>query len=128
MTFGQRFLLTMVIVMGALLGLSLCGYNYWDVDEQKDVSVVSFMLASAESQPADIGPCMDEVVREQIRTVMLEALDDALKEHIKHVFEIWLRDERGQPERARTGVRQGIRAYLGARKGALDWAPPACPG
>jgi hypothetical protein len=125
---GSRFLLTMAIVLAALLGLSLCGYNYWEAEEQKDASAVTFMLASAESQPAELTLCLDEQTREQIRNVMLEALDDALKEHVKHVFEVWLRDERGQPERARTGVRQGIKAYLGARKSTLDWAPPTCPG
>jgi hypothetical protein len=126
MTFGQRFLLTIAIVLIAIFGLALCGYNYWEAEEQHDATVVSFMLASAESTPVELSPCMDEVTREQIRSVMLEALDDALKEHVKHVFEIWLKDERGQPERARTGVRQGIRAYLGAKKGALEWAPPLC--
>jgi hypothetical protein len=128
MTAGQRFLLMISIVLAALFGLALCGYNYWDVEEQKDASVIGFMLASAESQPVESPTCMDEVTREQIRTVMVEALDDALKEHIKHVFEVWLRDERGQPARARTGVAQGIKAYLGARKGAMEWAPPVCSG
>ena len=131
MTTGQRFLLTITIVLAAMFGLSLCGYNYWDVEPQKDAGAISFMLASAESQPAELSPqpnCMEEQVREQVRAVMLEALDDALKEHIKHVFEVWLKDERGQPGRARTGVSQGIKAYLGARKGALDWAPPVCSG
>jgi hypothetical protein len=128
MTPGQRFLLTIAIVLAALFGLALCGYNYWDVEEQKNISAVGFMLSSAESQPAELTPCLDEATREQIRVIMVEALDDALKEHIKHVFEIWLRDERGQPGRARTGVSQGIKAYLGARKGAMDWSPPVCSG
>jgi hypothetical protein len=128
MTFGTRFLMTIAIVLAAMLGLSLCGYNYWDVEPQKDTGAISFMLASAESQPAELMPCMDEETRERIRAVMIEALDSSLRTHIEHVFEIWLRDERGQPERARTGVRQGIRAYLGAKKGAVEWTPPVCPG
>jgi hypothetical protein len=125
-SFGQRFLLTMAIVLAALLGLSLCGYNYWDVEPQKEAFIPPFQLASAESQPVELGPCMDEQTREQIRNMMLDALDSSLKSHIEHVFEVWLRDERGQPDRARTGVRQGIKAYLGARKGALEWTPPLC--
>jgi hypothetical protein len=84
-----------------------------------------FSLASAESTPE---LCMDEATREQIKTVMLEALDTALKNHIEHMFEVWLKDERGQPGRARTGVNLGIKSYLGARKGAMEWAPPPCSG
>ena len=87
-----------------------------------------FSLASAESTPVDLPLCMDEATREQIKAVMLEALDAALKTHIEHVFEVWLKDERGQPGRARTGVNLGIKSYLGARKGAMEWAPPPCSG
>jgi uncharacterized membrane protein YgcG len=126
MTFGTRFLLTIVLVLAAMLGLSLCGYNYWDAEPQKDASTLGFMLSSAESQPVELPMCMDEKTREQMRVVMIEALDEALKDHVKRVFEVWLRDDRGQPGRARTGVSQGLKAYLGARQGALDWAPPLC--
>ena len=126
MTFGTRFLVSLAIVLAALLGLSLCGYNYWE--PQHDAMAPGFSLMSAESQPVELPVCMDEATREQIKAVMLEALDNSLKNHIEHVFEIWLRDERGQPGRARTGVQQGIKAYLGARKGVADWAPPLCSG
>lgn len=124
---SHRFLLTLAIVFAALFGLSLCGYNYWEPREQAE-NPLTFMLASAESQPVEMPACLDEQTREQIRTVMLEALDSALKSHVEHVFEVWLRDDRGQPGRARTGVAQGIKAYLGARKSAVEWAPPVCSG
>jgi len=127
MTFGTRFALSILIVLAALLGLSLCGYNYWEPEPQKE-AFIPFSLASAESTPVELPICMDEATREQIKAVMLEALDNSLKNHIEHVFEIWLKDERGQPGRARTGVQQGIKAYLGARKGVADWAPPLCSG
>jgi hypothetical protein len=119
------FVLTTVLVL--LLGLALLGYftGNWNEDESLRPG---YGLASAASQPVDLGPCMDESTRERMRAVMLDALDDALREHVKHVFEVWLKDERGQPERARTGVRQGIKAWLGAHRGALEWMPPPCPG
>jgi len=127
MTFGTRFLVSLMIVLAALLGLSLCGYNYWEVEPKRD-ALSLFDLASAESTPVELAPCMDEQTREQIKAVMLEALDDALKSHIETVFLIWLKDDRGQPGRARTGVQLGIKAYLAARKGVADWAPPPCAG
>src|SRR5262245_52181155 len=125
MTFGQRFLLSLFIVLAALFGLSLCGYNYWEPEPQK---AAFFNLASAESQPVELPICMDEETRERLKSVMMEALDSSLKSHIEHVFEVWLRDSRAQPDRARTGVQQGIKAYLQARRGVEHWAPPPCPG
>jgi len=127
MTFGQRFLLSLFIVLAAIFGLSLCGYNYWEQTAQRE-SPLTFLLSSADSQPVELPVCMDEATREQIRAVLLEGLDNALRNHIEHVFEVWLKDDRGQPGRARTGVSQGIQAYLKARKGAADWAPPLCAG
>ena len=125
----NRWILAFVLAMCILIMLALIGYSYnrWDYVEQKP-GVVDWMLASAQSQTVDLGPCMDESTRERMRAVMLEALDDALKDHVKHVFEVWLKDDRGQPERARTGVRNGVRAWLGAHRSALDWMPPPCSG
>jgi len=121
---GARFAVTLLIVLAALLGLSLCGYNYWDT-EPKGSHLLDYMLASAETKPE---LCMDDKTREQIREVMLNALDTALQQHVIHVYEVWMRDDRGQPERAKFGVELGIRAYLKARKGATEWMPPPCAG
>lgn len=126
MSTGQRFMLTIVIVLAMLLGLAMCGYKYWEVEEQRDVGALRFMLASAASQPIELSACTDEQMRERIKTMMLESLDDALKAHFQRMFEVWQRDDRGQPTRARSGVQQGIAAYLNARKLATEWAPPVC--
>ncbi len=124
MSTGVRFALIIAIVLAALLGLSLCGYNYWEPTEQKP-SVLGYMLASAQSRPE---PCMDEQTREKMRGVMLEALDTSLQQHIIRAFEVWMKDDRGQPDRARIGVQNGVQAYLLARKGVLEWMPPPCAG
>lgn len=124
---GHRVAITVVIVLVALFALALYGYLTGAWDEYAEQRGGGFFdLASAQTRPEP--PCMDEQTREQIRAVMLEALDTSLKTHIEHVFEIWLRDERGQPGRARTGVELGLRSYLSARKNTLEWAPPACSG
>jgi len=60
--------------------------------------------------------------------MMLEALDEALKQHIVHMFEVWMKDDRGQPDRARNGTVNGINAYIKASNGVAAWAPPDCPG
>jgi len=127
MTAGSRYLLTISIALAALLGLSLCGYKYWESEPQQ-TGLMDYILSSAESQPATLPPCMDEPTREQIRAVMLTALDTALQHHIENAFAVWMRDDRSQPERARTGVVQGMRAYMLARKSTLEWVPPPCAG
>jgi len=127
MSTGQRFLAVIALVLAMLFGLSLCGYRFWEDQPQTD-ALSLFDLASAESTPVELAPCMDEATREQMKALMLEALDEALKSHIENVFLIWLKDERGQPGRARTGVQQGLKAYLAARRGVESWAPPPCAG
>jgi hypothetical protein len=86
---------------------------------------VGFEMASAESTPV---MCADPASRETVRIIMSEALDTALKNHIVHMFEVWMKDDRGQPERARTGVTNGVAAYLRASKSVATWSPPDCPG
>ena len=127
MTTGQRFLVTIFIVLAIMFALSLCGYRYWEPKEQASTFDI-FKLASAESTPVELPPCMDSATREKIRNIMYEAIDEALKEHIMKMYDVWMKDDRGQPGRAATGVRQGIKAYLGARMGVDKWDPPPCGG
>lgn len=84
----------------------------------------TYGLASAESTAI---VCTDEQTQEKIRAIMFEALDEALKNQIVRMVEVWLKDSTGQPERAATGVRNGVNAYIHARKIVLTWTPVACP-
>lgn len=43
-----------------------------------------------------------------------QALDEAYRDQIKHLFEIWMKDERDQPRRAVIGARAARKAYVGA--------------
>jgi len=122
MTFGQRFILTLTIALMILFAFAMCGYLN---DRWTPVQNVGFEMASAESTPVI---CADPMTREAVRAIMVEALDTALKNHIIHMFEVWMKDERGQPERARTGVSNGVAAYIKASKAVATWAPPDCPG
>ncbi len=116
MTFAQRFLLTLIIVLILLFALAAVGYfsGRWGGDE-----------ADAAPQPEK---CMDEATREKVRAIMLDGIDAALKDRVMHLFEVWMRDaaDRTQPQRAVTGAKQAVAAYVGSRKSALEWSPPAC--
>jgi hypothetical protein len=107
---GQRIGATIAL----MLMVATCG--------QSDVPSHNYGLASAESQR-----CTDAETAEIIRHILIQALDEALKDHVTHVFAIWMRDETGQPERARTGARSAVNAYIRARAGAHEWKPPVCP-
>jgi hypothetical protein len=86
------------------------------------VAIVWFIGAHSEPPPA----CLDEASREKVRAIMLEAIDEALKQHTMHMYEVWMKDPREQPSRAITGMRAGITAYANSRAAALRFNPPAC--
>ena len=123
---GHRVMLTVAIIVIVLILLACVGYfsGNWNEDETARPGY-GFVMASAESV-SEI--CMDEATRERVREIILEGVDESLKEHTKHIFSIWLKDSTDQPRRAISGMQTGIRAYLGSRANAMKWAPPLCPG
>ena len=80
--------------------------------------------ANAQPPPAQ---CIDDENRVHIRAATLEAIDVAYRDQVQHLFEVWMRDAKDQPDRAKTGVQNAIQAVLRARKDALAWMPPQCP-
>ena len=75
-------------------------------------------------QPSDL--CMSNEDRERIRVILLAAVDDALKDQVVHLFEVWMRDFKDQPDRAAQGTRNAIYAYLRAREAVATWNPQPC--
>jgi hypothetical protein len=90
------------------------------------ITVVVLMLllciGFARSEPV----CMSADMRERVRVLMLDGIDQAFKAHAGHMFEVWQRDPTKQPQRANTGMKSGITAYIGARAAAQRWSPPLC--
>lgn len=68
--------------------------------------------------------CMSSEATARVRVLMLEAVEQAFKDHIMHLFEIWLKDSAAEPVRASKGVRLGVSAYARSRESALRWQPP----
>src|SRR5262245_32539714 len=89
------------------------------------VVVEEYFLQSSETVAA---LCMDDDTREKIRKIVLEGLDQSLRDHVEKMFETWMRVyyDAEQVNRARVGIRNGIAAYLQARKGAMKWTPMKC--
>jgi len=89
---------------------------------------VALTLANAVTPRPGIERCIEDESREKIQKLMVDGLDEALKNHTRKMYEIWVQDETDQPKRAVEGMRSGIRAYVRARRAALHWMPPACKG
>jgi len=96
MSLGQRVAITVAIVLAILFALALIGYltGRWDSAEGQTLPPSKF----------------------DARLIALdkEALDEAYKSRVLHLFEVWMKDETGQPGRASVGVRQARRAYIEA--------------
>jgi hypothetical protein len=64
----------------------------------------------------DGAPPAEELLTKEYdeKIIMLErdAIDEAFRDSIQHVFSVWMRDEHGQPGRAINGARQARSAYI----------------
>jgi hypothetical protein len=93
------------------------------------VALLALVLAAIElvnSQPKTEPTCMDAATAEKVKAAMHDALDAALQSQIESSFHVWMRDNAGQPDRARRGIGQAIRAYVQARGNTQAWVPPLC--
>lgn len=70
--------------------------------------------------------CMDAAMREQVRGLMLDGLDQALKNHVGRLFDVWVKDRADEPRRAIAGTQAAVNGYVRSRAAAMRWTPPAC--
>jgi len=92
-TLVRRIVTTMIIVIVVLLLLSLGGWisGGWE----------------AQGEPAPITKYEAELI-----AIDREAVKIAYRDQIQHLFQVWMKDEHGQPQRAQVGARQARRAYI----------------
>jgi Flp pilus assembly protein TadB len=79
---------------------------------------------AADDLSAESSQCMSSEATDRVRVLMLEAVDQAFKDHVMHLFDIWLKDSHAEPVRAQKGIRLGVSAYARSRESALRWQPP----
>src|SRR5215469_4116714 len=98
MNIGQRTALTFIIVLIILFALALYGYltGAWD---KADAQTPYLNLPSSKWD-------------DRLAELDKQALDEAYKSRIHHLFEVWMKDETGQPSRASVGLQQARRAYI----------------
>lgn len=84
------------------------------------------IVGAAPSQQEGPITCMSADMRDRTKTLMLDGLDQSLRDRMAHLFEQWQIDDRDQPRRAATGMRKAIRAYSQTREFIERWNPPPC--
>ena len=70
--------------------------------------------------------CIDPAERENVRGILLGAIDKALSTQTEHLFEVWMKDASDQPRRASVGANNAVSAWVRARADTLKWNPPPC--
>jgi len=68
----------------------------------------------------------DQQQEDHLHQLMTEALDEAFKEHINHLFDVWIKDQAESPTRAINGASIAINAYVRANRNLHSWKPPRC--
>lgn len=96
MTVGQRLVLTIVIVLIILFALAAFGYFGGRWEEP---------AAAAVQVPID--------PRHERKFIDLDrvAIAEAYRDQIQHLFEVWMKDDTGQPARAIKGAKQARKAF-----------------
>jgi hypothetical protein len=70
-----------------------------------------------------LGAALAGTPEERLKVVLQQALDESLRLYVVNLFSIWMKDDTGQPERARTGLQKAVKAWQHARKAIDGWEP-----
>jgi hypothetical protein len=68
----------------------------------------------------------DQQQEDHIRAMMADSLDVAFRDHVAHLFDIWVKSQAEMPERAVTGANIGVNAYVRAQRALSNWKPQRC--
>lgn len=103
---NRPVVLSGVIAIALLLAVALGGYlsGGWNIGPEQ------YTVASAEE------PLIYSKHSERLLQLDREAVDNAYRHKIEQLFDVWMRDSTGQPERAVTGARIATKAYMDIMK------------
>jgi len=75
------------------------------------VAIAYFIISMSASEGEPLGPSKFDA---ELIAIDREALREAYRNQLVHLFIVWMKDETGQPGRATVGARQARRAYIEA--------------
>jgi hypothetical protein len=114
LSIGKRILLAVVIVL-LVFGL---------------LFVINRLIGEEAQAQTPTPPeikCVSGELINHVRQQVLAGIDQGVREHVAHLFDIWIKDPSDQPKRAVEGMNVGLSAYVRARRNALAWDPVHCP-
>lgn len=83
--------------------------------------------AAATYKPGVAISCINRAEdRERLKSLAIQALDEAFRNQIEHLYVVWMRDSRGQPQRAQLGTSNAITAWVEVRQAMAKFEPPLC--
>jgi hypothetical protein len=90
------------------------------------VVIVSAMTSTTAAAAPPKSCVQDQQQEDHIRAMMAESLDVAFRDHVAHLFDIWVKSQAEMPERAVTGANIGVNAYVRAQRALSNWKPQRC--
>jgi hypothetical protein len=98
----------------------------WKVAATGSLTIALVLVTLNAAQPPLPYCVADQQQEDHIHQMMSESLDQAFREHINHLWDIWVKDQAEEPTRAVNGARIGINAYVRAQRNLKSWKAPRC--
>jgi hypothetical protein len=89
------------------------------------VGVAATFGGPALGQEPDV--CVSEADRDHLRKMTTQALEEAFRQQVIHLFLVWVQDYTMLPEFGLAGFDNARDAYLTAVRIAKAYDPPLCP-
>jgi hypothetical protein len=90
------------------------------------VVIVIMAVMTPAAQPLAKYCVQDQQQEDRMRAIMSDSLDQAFKQHIVHLFDIWVKDQAEEPIHAVNGAQLGISAYVRSQRSLQKWKPQRC--
>lgn len=83
-----------------------------------------------QAEPATHPPeitCLELQQSDKLKALGFEALDNAFRTHLEHLFEIAMKDATDQPRRMRVGTQNAIHGWVTSYNFIVQYHRPECP-
>lgn len=92
-------------------------------------TIISTLLVSADVKSAPKTQdryCGTTDEQEHIRDLLLRSMDDALKQHIAHLYSVRMRDTKAPLSNIAHGINNGIKAHIEGTRYFAQWKLQEC--
>jgi hypothetical protein len=68
----------------------------------------------------------DQAQEDKLRSMMHESIDQAFKEHVAHLYDIWMKQQGDTPDQFAHGGHLAVDGWIRAQRGIDKWKPKRC--